>query len=265
MKRGFTIHHNGPPVYTRHTEHSRCEAFWRAVRNFHVNSNGWSDIAYSFGICIHGIRFEGRGWYKNQFANGADEVGANDGPDREWYTVLAFLGEGEAPSIAMLAGLEVLVEEGRSRRLCGLQVLPHNAFKRKACPGPELTALAYVWNNNPLLSFGTLAPIGEDTMTPDDIKHGRLSDGSTINDRLLWTNQQADKAVALLGQIGQQLAAAENRIVGSVAAALAELESRIDQKLSNLTVASVPADAAAIKAAVAEAVSKIEVTVGVKP
>lgn len=154
MRLGFTVHHNGPPAKCVGQAHSRCIAFWNAVKRFHMESNGWSDIAYSFGVCPHGVRFEGRGWFKNQFANGADVVGPNDGKDSEWYTVLVFLGGDEKPTAEMVEGVKNLIIDGRSTGRCGQRVLPHNAFKPKACPGPEFTALAAVWDNNPTLGAG---------------------------------------------------------------------------------------------------------------
>jgi hypothetical protein len=155
MRRGFTIHHNGPPANCVGHPHPRCEAFWRAVRDFHVNDKGWSDIAYSFGVCHHGHRFVGRGWDRYQFANGSDTVGADDGDDSEWYTVLVFVGgdddtyDNEPPTAQMVKATAELIEEGRARGLCGDRVTPHNFWKRKACPGPEFTALAARWDRKP--------------------------------------------------------------------------------------------------------------------
>jgi hypothetical protein len=143
------------------------------VRNYHVNTQGWSDIAYSFGVCPHGIRFEGRGWWRNQWANGADVVGSYDGRDSEWYTVLVFLGEGEQPTVEMVDAARAVIQEGRDRGLCGTQVLPHNAFKRKTCPGPEFTAFAWQWNNAPLYQQPEPPP---PSSVPPPVDFGRVED-----------------------------------------------------------------------------------------
>lgn len=164
MRRGFTIHHNGPPANCVGERHSRCEAFWRAVRSFHVNDKGWSDIAYSFGVCPHGERFVGRGWDKHQFANGSDDVGADDGDDSEWYTVLVFVGgddstgDKEAPTPAMVTATALLIDEGRRSGRCGNRVTPHNFWKRKPCPGPEFTALAAAWDRHPVPTRPIVSP-----------------------------------------------------------------------------------------------------------
>lgn len=171
MKRGFVLHHNGPPARCVGQPHSRCVAFWAGVKRFHTSKppkgQGWSDIAYSFGVCPHGVRFTGRGWNKNQFAGGDDVVGHDDGPDSAWYSVLVFLGgddstdDTERPTTAMVDGVIGLLDEGRDSGRCGRRVLPHSAFKPKPCPGPEFTALARKWDN------ADLAPPEPPTPAPE--------------------------------------------------------------------------------------------------
>lgn len=149
MKRGFTVHWNGPPASCIGEPHTRCERFWNGVYEYHTEVKGWSDIAYSFGICPHNFKFVGRGWDLNQFANGEDEVGADDGPDSQWYSVLAFVGLGEDIPINILYGLEDLIGYGRNTDRCGDLIYPHWAWKNKPCPGPELSKWCAIWNAHP--------------------------------------------------------------------------------------------------------------------
>jgi hypothetical protein len=172
MRKGFTIHHNGPQANCVGQPHARCEQFWRAVRDFHVNEKGWSGIAYSFGTCPHGVPFVGQGWDRRQFANGADIVPPNDGADSEWYTVLAFVGGGEGtgepeeiPTAAMVNTVRNLIAEGRRTRRCGLAVKPHSDFKRKPCPGETFTRLTRAWDDTP---FGA-PPIPRPDLEVDDM------------------------------------------------------------------------------------------------
>lgn len=159
MKRGFTIHHNGPNANCLGRPHSRCEEFWAATKRYHTVEKGWSDIAYSFGVCPHGTRLVGRGWNKDQFANGDDVVGPDDGPDSAWYTVMTFIGWDdhsgieEQPTPEMVMATAALIDEGRSTGRCGLRVTPHNFWKSKRCPGLVFTALAAEWDNRALPSF----------------------------------------------------------------------------------------------------------------
>jgi hypothetical protein len=172
-RKGFVIHHNGPPAGCVGKSHDRCEAFWNGVRNYHVRTKGWTDIAYSFGVCPHGTVFTGRGWSKAQWANGSDQVGDDDGRDSEWYTVLAFVGGGEQGGFhtgspeekvtaQMESGLRELIALGRRTGRCGNRVLPHNAFKRKACPGPTLTAFARQLDRKSAKGNATPTPEGDD-------------------------------------------------------------------------------------------------------
>lgn len=190
VKQGFVIHHNGPNVgFDESDPHSRCIAYWSGVKAYHMNTKGWSDIAYSFGECPHGTRFVGRGWDKNQFANGSDVVGVNDGKDSEWYTVLVFLGWNdnytnpvdEEPSTEMVAGVTKLITEGRTSGRCGMRILPHNAFKIKRCPGAYFTNYAKVYTGRPFVIPTPVQTIRED----DDmfiVKHN--GEGPTYATRL---------------------------------------------------------------------------------
>ena len=171
MKRGFVVHWNGPPANCVGQGHSKCERFWSGVKRYHGEKFGakWAATSlYSFGICPHGVVFEGCGWDRNQAANGTDVVGSYDGRDSEWYTAFVFLGEGEKPTNAMTIAVQSVIARGRDSGRCGLRVLPHNAFKRKTCPGPEFTACAKDWDNR---RFGDLTKTSttseEDEMTPE--------------------------------------------------------------------------------------------------
>jgi hypothetical protein len=132
------------------------------VRTYHVITKGWSDIAYSFGVCPHGVRFDGRGWDRTQWANGADEVGGDDGPDAEWYTVLAFVGQDaeivEEPTPPMLRALAELVGEGRASQRCGMRLTPHSDFKRKPCPGDALRGWCRRFDDRPIDQEDDMAP-----------------------------------------------------------------------------------------------------------
>lgn len=149
MKKGVVIHWNGPAARCVGQSHSRCESFWGAVKRYHGQKFGakWAATSlYSHGVCPHGVVFTGVGWDRNQAANGRDVVGENDGTDSEWFTVFAFLGEGEKPTKQMITGVRNLIKQGRDERRCGDRVLPHKNFKFKTCPGPEFTVLSRQWD-----------------------------------------------------------------------------------------------------------------------
>lgn len=219
MKQGFVIHHNGPDTNLAGKPHSACESYWLGVKRYHVVTKGWSDIAYSFGVCHHGRRFVGRGWDKNQFANGSDEVGVDDGKDSEWYTVLVFLGWNansdhpvdEEPSAEMVDGVRDLIAEGRDTQRCGTRVLPHNAFKQKHCPGTTFTSLAASWNHAPLDTGDDLMGAAEDIL--EEIKAVRAE----LRDRGITGSADLDDAAASARSVVERRVSATYSLVKQIA------------------------------------------------
>lgn len=81
---GCTIHYSGPSSwgssvdrssaerFFQSTDHNRCATIWRGYHDYHRYGNGWSGIAYTSGVCPHGVRFEGRGPGFRTGANGND-------------------------------------------------------------------------------------------------------------------------------------------------------------------------------------------------
>jgi hypothetical protein len=169
QRRGTVVHHNGPPMrlvgLTGDALTRREFELARGLQNYHLGL-GWSDGAYSAYIGQSGAIFLLRGFDWDQFANGADVVGANDGPDRVWYTLMAMLGGDEKPSAAMIASIKWMIAEFR-RRGAGDSVLPHNQFQVKACPGPELTVLCRELDAKPIDYDNE-----DDYMTLDQIING---------------------------------------------------------------------------------------------
>jgi len=135
-RRGLVVHWNGPPLRTSGPGDEQAKL--RGIQRYHQSTQRWPDAAYSYAVGNSGNVYELRGGW-NQFANGDDDVGADDGPDSRWFTVLWLGGAGETPTPAAYASLVELVGSLR-RSGAGPRVLPHSDFKPKTCPGPDLTA-----------------------------------------------------------------------------------------------------------------------------
>lgn len=56
-----TVDRRTEDSFKKGTNHNRCATIWRAYQAFHMDSRGYADIAYNFGVCPHGVIFEGRG------------------------------------------------------------------------------------------------------------------------------------------------------------------------------------------------------------
>jgi len=134
LDKGVVFHWNGPPMgsYAR----ANVPAIIRSTRNYHVNTNGWADIAYNFSIDRFGTMWEGRGDYIRNAASGTSYANEN-------YLAVEFLcGEGDPFTDAMKLTAKAVVEQyiksGRERYCLGHKEVAGET----ACPGGEI--LSYV-------------------------------------------------------------------------------------------------------------------------
>lgn len=82
---GVVVHHVDG-VKVAKADHADCAAQVRGIQNYHMDSNGWSDIAYSHLPCVHGYVFQGRGENVRTAAQGTTQ--GND----DWYAVCSLTG-----------------------------------------------------------------------------------------------------------------------------------------------------------------------------
>lgn len=137
---GQTAHYGGPSpwrnadtssptAFRDSTDHGRCASIWRAWQAFHMDSRGWTDIAYNSGFCPHGVRFEGRGPGRRSGANGT-----NDGNARS--TASCYIAGDDDP----------ITDEAKAAYLdeCERMASPprwqHGDWKSTACAGPSIRA-----------------------------------------------------------------------------------------------------------------------------
>lgn len=161
--RGWAVHHNGPWVRTNGAYDEI--AVMRAIQRYHQDTQGWSDIAYSFAVGQSGTVFEARGWTWDQFANGSDSVAPyTEHGDTEWFSVLALIGWDpetgiqQEPTVELLGALDELRDLSISLGFAGLEVAPHRAWQNKPCPGETLTAWCHARNHRPTPSFQPTPP-----------------------------------------------------------------------------------------------------------
>jgi hypothetical protein len=131
--RGLCVHWNGPPVPKSAFTDPRH--YLEAVRRFHVNTRGWSDIAYNFAVDQRGDVWVLRGMRHRSAANGGRLVNAR------WVAVLAIVGRGQRPSSRMLDGIRRVAAKTRRAYPRRSAVTTHRAIRPEptACPGPDLT------------------------------------------------------------------------------------------------------------------------------
>lgn len=135
---GVALHYGGPAQNL--ATHSDCIKRWKGWQNFHMDSRGWSDIAYTGGVCNHGFAFAGRGAGVRTAANGTNYGNTN------FYAICWLGGDGEHPSLEATQAYEWWVLELRKAG-AGRRVRAHRSFKSTSCPGNTLTALAEALDN----------------------------------------------------------------------------------------------------------------------
>jgi hypothetical protein len=129
------VHHYSSMDAERRKDHSGCDDVVRNIERFHMQSNGWAGIAYSYLYCQHGHVYEGRGWFKLTAAtlghNGHTQAACFLGPDVKLRDDLTAPGR-EAASYLTNEFLRLF---GKSKKVGG-----HRQFVNTSCPGDEIMA-----------------------------------------------------------------------------------------------------------------------------
>jgi hypothetical protein len=124
--RGNTAHWEGPGLGDY--PHTSCATKLRGIQKYHMEHQGWNDIAYSDVTCRHGFIFEGR-WYGWRTAAN----GTNTGNDRS-YAHCVLMGEGDEFTVDARRGLRNVFEWYEARG-SGTERHVHADWKQTACPG----------------------------------------------------------------------------------------------------------------------------------
>lgn len=136
-KRRYTIHTPTPRLWLHHTAGNEPDgaAGLRRIQNFHMNTRGWSDIAYSFVIDRRGVIYEGRG---------PGVAGGHTAGDNSTSHAICVIGNYDVqhPPQAVLDAIAALIRHGRAqgwwRDLTGGHRDARGAST--ACPGRHLYA-----------------------------------------------------------------------------------------------------------------------------
>lgn len=112
-------------------DHKYCASLVRGVQNFHMDTRGWSDIAYNFVECPHGYTFEGRGLDIINAANGT-----NAG-NRSSHAICALSGEGNTFKMEEKIGFKAAVQYIAEKTGAPNTAIGHRDHKATACPGNE--------------------------------------------------------------------------------------------------------------------------------
>lgn len=109
----------------------------RGWQTYHMDTHGWSDIAYQHAIDQWGHNYRLRGRNHRSAANG------NTALNLTYGAVLLVLAEGEEPSKKMLRTLNRILKRHRRRYPNHRVVVGHGDIRPggTACPGPAVNRL----------------------------------------------------------------------------------------------------------------------------
>nr|XP_042895180.1 peptidoglycan recognition protein 3 isoform X1 [Parasteatoda tepidariorum] len=133
-------------VFIHHTAGATCNSkdtcskLVRQVQNYHMDTNKWADIGYSFLVGGDGRIYEGRGW---------KAVGAHTYNFNSKAIGIAFMGnfDEKEPGSAMLNAARSLIDCGVQKRFitANHEIHGHRDAKCTTCPGTALYKIIQKW------------------------------------------------------------------------------------------------------------------------
>jgi len=111
--------------------HSECDNLMRSIQNYHMDTQGWTDIAYNLAVCEHGYIFEGRGKGKGSGANGTSDANHN------YPAICALVGENDPQPKVLDNGIADAVAMMHSWGV-GSAMKGHRDFVSTSCPGNSI-------------------------------------------------------------------------------------------------------------------------------
>ena len=133
---GAVIHWPGSSSPTPITSQAAVASALRGWQAYHMDTRGWSDIAYQVAVDQAGRAWTLRGLRTQSGANGNNEL------NEEYGAILLVLIAGEQPSAAMKATVRGVVADFRKIYPKGFAIRPHSAVRPAGtdCPGPAARA-----------------------------------------------------------------------------------------------------------------------------
>jgi hypothetical protein len=148
---GEFIHYNGPPVSAAVLagDFDSMATFLRGIQRYHMQNNGWPDIAYSHCVDAVGRVWTLRGWGVAQAAT----------MDWNWksHSIFLPLGGDQSPTDAQIAACRTVIAEHNRRYGVGFVKGHVQAPNQTSCPGPLVLDL---------IRKGFFDPVGTEAQPP---------------------------------------------------------------------------------------------------
>jgi len=133
---GFAVHWPGSATKKFNNSQAAIASLLESERSFHVNTRGWTDIAYQGGVDNAGRIWDLRGISWRSAANGDASLNSR------WGSITCLLGSEEEPSPEMISAVKYFRQEIWLKRYpAAKRVVGHRDLTNTDCPGPALYAL----------------------------------------------------------------------------------------------------------------------------
>ena len=161
-----------------HTKAAVASAL-RGWQDYHMDTRGWSDIAYQVAVDQAGRAWTLRGLRTQSGANGDADV------NERYGAVLLILVTGEQPSAAMKATTRAVIADFRKLYPHGTAIRPHSAVRPEPtdCPGDPARAAIARGDFNPGHSE-------DDDMTPAQMQELKNFIEARSQAYALWVHKQ---------------------------------------------------------------------------
>lgn len=134
----WIVHYGGPAVGDYNAGPDREEAVLRAWEAFHIDSKGWSGIAYNYAIGNSGVLYRLRGENAGGHTRGDYEPDGRS-ENSEGRAVVFILGDGQEPSLEAKATFALMWGEQPLPIIGHKDVALHGTGGTStACPGKDL-------------------------------------------------------------------------------------------------------------------------------
>jgi hypothetical protein len=157
--KGMFIHYNGPAVNNAvlQGDYESVKRFLQGIQNFHMNTRGWPDIAYSWCVDSVGRIWELRGWA----VAGAHTLNHN------WdsHAIFLPLGGNQTPTKEQIASCKIVIAEHNRRFGAGFVKGHQDAPNSTSCPGPVVLPMVRRGDFNPTPQQQQIVE-GDTTMKP---------------------------------------------------------------------------------------------------
>lgn len=142
--RGIALH--WPAMTTKLDTVPEVMAALRSWQNYHMDTHGWSDIAYQRAVDQAGNTYQLRGFRTQSAANGDETT------NREYGAMLLVLAIGEKPSDAMIETVRRQIGAFRERFPQASRIVGHQDIRPEptSCPGPAVMGLIHAGRFRPV-------------------------------------------------------------------------------------------------------------------